>query len=336
MEYIDKNLKIKPSRGNRMYPILTDLCNKKLVFFKKGHVGAVFLYKINISGKQKQVLVKKTIVSKKSCNEANITIKINELMNKKKLPDLFGKVYLVYKCKFSDFSEYYWGSKKDYKKKPDNYIFIIDKYEEPIWKELDSTNIKRVKSVVIMLLIAVWHMNHNGNIYHDDIVAGKSHKLVINNVLLEKSKKKSMRCHMLDPNKKINIKLYGYKIRIIDFGQACFKDIYIDNFDSKNIKSASINKFYKKNDYFKKFKFKSEIVYIIKCLLSYWKVNSLLKIDSILYKYYTDISKKHKDLHKFDEEVVYDFNKNFVKIIRIFSNEWPNPPYFTKLQSVRT
>ena len=98
MEYIDKNFKQNISYDK--------LCNKKLIFFKKGYVGAVFLYNVKILRKKKTLLVKKTHVSKKTCNEAAILKKINILMDKNIIPNLYSKVYLIYKCKKSDFSIY--------------------------------------------------------------------------------------------------------------------------------------------------------------------------------------------------------------------------------------
>lgn len=340
MEYIDKTFKRSVNYEK--------LCEEKLIFFKKGHVGFLFFYNIRIAGKQKNLLVKKTTVSRKICNEAVMFKKINILMDLQKIPDLFSKVYLIYKCKKSDFSRYGFDrdataydpsikaeislqkiNRHKLYKYLDSYIFISDKYGDFIWSVIDSKDIKKVKSIVMLLLIALWHMNHNGDMYHDDIVVGKPGELVINNVLLEKTSKKNMLLFLSDKKKKFNIKLYGNQIRIIDFGKACNKDVYIYEKIRLDM-NTSINQFYGRNHFFKNFKFKSEILFTIKCLFTYWNFAEEVDIDDILFKYYSKMARKHKKFDKFDEEIVTDFDKNFIKIICMFSNKWPNPPYYKK------
>jgi len=310
MEYVDKNFKRKVD--------CEKLCNKSLIFLKKGRVGAVFLYKHH--------LIKKTIVDKHICNEATMLIRINEMMDEKKIPNLFSKLMLAYKCKHIDFIKYAFYHELS-KRPHDNYIFILDRYEQPIWQEIDSKNSKKVKSIVMLLLISIWFINHIVNIYHDDIVAGKPDNLIINNVLIEKTSKKKIAFSLLNKKKKINIKLYGYQTRIIDFGGSCYKDIHTQEKIRVN-DDTSLNKFYDRNISFKNFKFKSEVIFVIKCLLSYWKLDKLSKIDKLLFEYYSKIAKKYKSMNKFDEEIIYDFDKNFMKIIGMFSNKWPNPPYY--------
>lgn len=324
MEYINKELSqnINPQK----------LCDEKLVFFKKGYVGALFLYRAKIAGRGKNLLVKKTHVSKTICNEAVILKKINLLMDKKKIPDLYSKVYLIYKCKGSNF--YLYRHLQDVHRTPegrklvDNYIFIMDKYGDQIYKELDSKDIKKVKSVTVLLLVAIWHMTHNIDIYHDDICTGHRGTL-LNNVILEKTSANKIKYSL--KNKKINVDINGYSIRIIDFGRAHFKDIYIHKKihmeSTEKNRNMSLNRFYAEDYHFKNFKFKSEIIYVLKCLFSYWRLSN--NITKILFEYYHEMSKNYKRFDLFDENVVMDINKNFLKIIRLFSDKWPNPPYIT-------
>lgn len=305
MEYIDKDFKDKNDYEK--------LCNEEMTrFHRKGKVGGIFVY-------NEKYLIKKTIVSKKICNEATILKEIGILMNSKKIPQLFSKVSVIYRCKHSDFSVY-----RHDKKITDsyNYIFIMEKYGDPVWKVIDSKDVKKIKSVTIMILIGIWHMNHNGNMYHDDICA-KLTNYFINNILLEKTKKKNMSFHLLG-SKKINVKLYGHKIRIIDFGKACYKDTYIHE-KIRTERTCSINRFYRTNRLFKNFKFNSEILFILKCLFAYWNCTN---VDDILFGYYHKIAKKYSALNKFDDYIIRDFNKNFLKIIGMFSDKWPNPPYY--------
>ena len=287
------------------------LCNEKLIFFKRGGRGAIFLYK--------NKLVKKTIVSKKICNEVIVLKKINEYMDENKIPELFSRANLIYKCKTANFSTYsqFYNPKRNYKAISNNYIFILDKYESnSIYKELrilqKNNDILKIKSLMIMLLIGLWHLNHTLNIFHDDMCIGKKLKY-FNNVLLEKTSNKNMPLEF--GKKKINIKLYGYKIRIIDFGLSCFKDVYL----KQNIRGkpspkgiyTSINRFYNSKPLYKKIKFRSEIIFIIRCFFMHWNIENL---DEKMVKYYSKFAKKNKTIKKFDEEIIYDIYKNFEKL----------------------
>ena len=252
-------------------------------------------------------------------------------MDKKQVPDLFAKICVIYKCKHADFIEY-----KKKKHTPvrdhDNYIFIMKKYGDDIWTILDKTNVDLVKNISLMVLVAVWHLNHNAHIYHDDICAGRTPTSIINNIVLEKSNNENI-AFCLGNDTKINIKTYGHKIRVIDFGSGCFKDIYIrDNIRVK--KSTSINNFFTNDYYFKRFRYKSEVLLIIKCLLTYWKLTISRKANRILFDYYVKISKKYSLVEQFDEAIILDFKHNFIKIISMFSAKWPNPPYYSYAKKI--
>ena len=135
-------------------------------------------------------------------------------------------------------------------------------------------------------------------------------------------------------NEKIKFANENIKISIIDFGQSCsktltktfitFQDIRhaIRNiFSQKKRRIFAINHFFRKT-IFNKFKFRSELIYMVYCLLKYYRFK---KVEDKLYKYCTDLLEKckEKNARTFDKELIKDLNDNFLKFMKSYDSKWP-------------
>ena len=252
------------------------------------------------------------------CKESGITKKVSEYMFDTKIPELYVKCHHIFKIT-TNYRTY--------------YLIIMDYIDYEVWDILDKKNVKKIKSLILQILVGIWFLNHVVKINHGDICAYRGKKgLALHNVMLNIVKQKNLKFTIDDeiikfPNRNI-------KISIIDFGQSCninmtktfitFQDIShtMGNIVTSNKRRIyAVNHFFRKKP-FKNFKFRSELIYMVYCLLKYYKFKN---VDDKLYKYCTNLLEKckKKNARTFDKELIKDLNKNFEKFMKSFSNNWP-------------
>ena len=321
--YERKNTSIKL---NNLKDFIKDKALNKVKYQGKGG-GQVYIFKHN----KKKYVMKFFKNQYNICLESSITKKISSSMFAKKIPELYVRCHYIFRIRNN-----YMGKLTNY------YLIVMDYINLEVWDILDKNNVNLIKSVILQILVGLWFLNHIVKIFHGDTCAYRGKKgLALHNVMFDKVKNKNL-SFTID-NEKIKFANENIKISIIDFGQSCsktltktfitFQDIRhaIRNiFTQKKRRIFAINHFFRKT-IFNKFKFRSELIYMVYCLLKYYRFK---KVEDKLYKYCTDLLEKckEKNARTFDKELIKDLNDNFLKFMKSYDSKWPkiiNTAYLT-------
>lgn len=198
-------------------------------------------------------------------------------------------------------------------------IFVYEKLGYEIWNIMDSSDINKIKSVFLQILVGLWFINHKAKLFHGDI-CGRPDRPHLRNVMYNKTSIKERTFKLNSYN--ITINLHQIDLKFIDFGTSLFTN---QNIKKKNKKYNVFFHNFLYHSVFSSLKIKSELMYAISCLLRYYKIEDKTK----LYDFFKTIKhrcteKQHSaDVEQIDLELIKYMNQSFESFMKSFSPNFP-------------
>lgn len=196
-------------------------------------------------------------------------------------------------------------------------LFIFEKMQHEIWSVMDSSDIRKIKSIFLQILIGLWFLNHKAQLFHGD-VCGRPEKPHLRNVMYNGTELKKRTFHLESESSRIpmTVFLQGVDLKFIDFGTSLFVNQKIKK------KNKRYNVFFHNflyHGFYSSLQIKSELMYATVCLLRYYKIENRPK----LYNFFKHLKQKCSNTEQWDLKLIQYMNDSFESFMKSFSENFP-------------